>query len=106
MVADGAELEAALGEPPSLHDAGSPHDLGEGVGVAAHQVLDVDEPGRLEVGHRFGRVAPPQTLQQARQKHMDKSEKGRGRINSKISGSQQDYLVGKSGSPQIFVVVI
>ena len=30
----------------------------------------------------------------------------RGRNNSKISGSQQDYLVGKSGSPQICVVVI
>ena len=31
---------------------------------------------------------------------------GRGRNNSKISGSQQDYLVRKSGSPQIYVVVI
>ena len=30
----------------------------------------------------------------------------RGRNNSKMSGSQQDYLVGKSGSPQIYVVVI
>ena len=30
----------------------------------------------------------------------------RGRNNSKTSGSQQDYLVGKSGSPQIYVVVI
>ena len=30
-----------------------------------------------------------------------------GRNNSNISGSQQsDYLVGKSGSPQIYVVVI
>ena len=26
----------------------------------------------------------------------------RGRNNSKISSSQQDYLVGKSGSPQIY----
>ena len=30
----------------------------------------------------------------------------RGRNNSSISGSQQDYLVGKSGSPQIYLVVI
>ena len=30
----------------------------------------------------------------------------RSRNNSKMSGSQQDYLVGKSGSPQIYVVVI
>ena len=30
----------------------------------------------------------------------------RGRNKSKISGSQQDYLVGKSGSPQIYLVVI
>ena len=30
----------------------------------------------------------------------------RGRNNSNISGSQQDYLVVKSGSPQIYVVVI
>ena len=30
----------------------------------------------------------------------------RGRNNSRISGSQQDYLVGKSGSPQIYLVVI
>ena len=30
----------------------------------------------------------------------------RGRNNSNISVSQQDYLVGKSGSPQIVVVVI
>ena len=29
-----------------------------------------------------------------------------GRNNSNISGSQQDYLYGKSGSPQIYVVVI
>ena len=28
-----------------------------------------------------------------------------GRNNSKVPGSQQDYLVGKSGSPQIYVVV-
>ena len=27
-------------------------------------------------------------------------------ITPKFSGSQQDYLVGKSGSPQIYVVVI
>ena len=27
------------------------------------------------------------------------------RNNTKISGSQQDYLVGKSGSPQIYLVV-
>ena len=32
------------------------------------------------------------------------SGKVRGRNNYKISGSQQDYLVGKSGSPQIYVV--
>ena len=32
--------------------------------------------------------------------------KTQGRNNSKMSGSQQDYLVGKSGSPPIFVVVI
>ena len=31
---------------------------------------------------------------------------GRGRNNSKIFGSQQDYLVGKSGSPQIYLAVI
>ena len=30
----------------------------------------------------------------------------RGRNNSKFSGSQQDYLVGKSGSPQIYLVVM
>ena len=30
----------------------------------------------------------------------------RGRNNSKISGSQQDYLAGNSGSPHICVVVI
>ena len=30
----------------------------------------------------------------------------RGRNNLTISGSQQDYLVGKSGSPQMYVVVI
>ena len=30
----------------------------------------------------------------------------RSRNNSRISGSQQDYLVGKSGSPQIYLVVI
>ena len=30
----------------------------------------------------------------------------RDRNNSTISGSQQDYLVGKSGSPQIYLVVI
>ena len=30
----------------------------------------------------------------------------RGRNNSTISGSQQDYLVGKSGSPQKHVVVL
>ena len=30
----------------------------------------------------------------------------RGRNNSNISGSQQDYLVVKSGSPQIYLVVI
>ena len=30
----------------------------------------------------------------------------RGRNNSRISGSQQDYLVGKSGSPQIYLVDI
>ena len=30
----------------------------------------------------------------------------RGRTNSGISGSQQDYLVGKSGSPEIYLVVI
>ena len=30
----------------------------------------------------------------------------RGRNNSTISGSQPDYLVGKSGSPQIYLVVI
>ena len=30
----------------------------------------------------------------------------RGRNNSKMSGSQQDYLVGESGSPQICLVVI
>ena len=30
----------------------------------------------------------------------------RGRNNSKISGTQLDYLVGKSGSPQIYVVVM
>ena len=30
----------------------------------------------------------------------------RGRNNSNISGSQQDYLVGKSGSPQVYVVSI
>ena len=29
----------------------------------------------------------------------------RGRNYSKIPGSKQDYLVGKSGSPQIFLVV-
>ena len=29
-----------------------------------------------------------------------------GRNNSKISGSQLDYLVGESGSPEIYVVVI
>ena len=29
-----------------------------------------------------------------------------GRNNSKIPGSQQDYLVGKSGSLQIYLVVI
>ena len=29
-----------------------------------------------------------------------------GRNISNISGSQQDYLVGKSGSPQIYLVVI
>ena len=29
----------------------------------------------------------------------------RGRNNSRISGSQQDYLVGKSGSPEIYLVV-
>ena len=29
----------------------------------------------------------------------------RGRNNFNISGSQQDYLVGKSGSPQIYLVV-
>ena len=27
----------------------------------------------------------------------------RGRNNSNISGGQQDYLVGKSGSPQIYM---
>ena len=32
--------------------------------------------------------------------------RSRGRNNSTISGSQQDYLVGKSGSPQICLVVI
>ena len=31
---------------------------------------------------------------------------GRGRNNSNISGSQQDYLVEKSGSPQIYLMVI
>ena len=30
----------------------------------------------------------------------------RGRNNSKFSGCQQDYLVGKSGSPQIYLVFI
>ena len=30
----------------------------------------------------------------------------RGRNNSKFSGSQQDYLVGKCGSPYIYLVVI
>ena len=30
----------------------------------------------------------------------------RSRNNSKIYGSQQDYLVGKTGSPQIYVVII
>ena len=30
----------------------------------------------------------------------------RGRNNLSISSSQQDYLVGKSGSPQIYLVVI
>ena len=30
----------------------------------------------------------------------------RGRNNSNISGSQQDYLVGESGIPQICLVVI
>ena len=30
----------------------------------------------------------------------------RSRNNSKMSGSQQDYLAGKSGSPQIYVVII
>ena len=32
--------------------------------------------------------------------------KGRGRNNFNISGSQQNYLVGKSGRPQIYVVDI
>ena len=30
----------------------------------------------------------------------------RGRNNSNISGSQQNYLIGKCGSPQIYLVVI
>ena len=33
-------------------------------------------------------------------------ELDRGRNNNKMSGSQQDYFVGKSGSPQIYVIVI
>ena len=34
------------------------------------------------------------------------TRQNRGRNNSNITGSQQDYLVGKSGSPQIYLVVI
>ena len=58
-----SHLEAVLGEPALLDDAGAAGHLGEGVGVVvAWVVLNVDPPRRVEVGPRFRCVAPPQTL--------------------------------------------
>ena len=53
---------------------------------------------------RVGRVLPARPIRRLLNTRQQ-SDYYRGRNNSKIPGSQQDYLVGKSSSPQTYLVV-